>query len=112
MREWLIQILQDAGHQVVGARDGLEARSLAKRHALDFVFTDISMPNEDGMGMILAIRKTRPELKIVVISGNDPEILMDAKLLGADATLRKPVTAKRILQCLGDLALLLPAPNS
>ncbi len=112
MREWLIQILQDAGHRVVGARDGLEARSLAKRQALDFVLTDISMPNEEGIGMILAIRKTQPELKIIVISGSDPEILMDAKLLGAHATLRKPVTAKRVLQCLGDLSLLPPIPES
>jgi len=103
MREWLTEILQGASHQICTARDGVEARSLAQRHALDLVITDISMPNEEGLGMILAMRKAYPKLKIIVISGKDPDILMDAKLLGAHAALRKPVTAKIVLQSVSDL---------
>ncbi|HTW66325.1 MAG TPA: response regulator [Bryobacteraceae bacterium] len=103
MREWLIAVLEGAGHQVSAARDGLSAISLATRCAFDLVFTDISMPEEEGLGMILAVRKVRPELKIIVISGTDPEVLMDAKILGAYAALRKPVTSEVVLRCVREL---------
>lgn len=105
MREWLAEILEIAGHRVFTAGDGLEARSLANRQTLDLVITDISMPNEEGLGMIRALRKAWPELKIIALSGKDPGILLDAKLLGAHAALMKPVTAKIVLQCIRELSL-------
>jgi CheY-like chemotaxis protein len=104
MREWLTEILEGASHRVFAAQDGVQARSLATLHALDLVVTDISMPNEEGLGMIRALHKAYPALKIIAMSGKDPETLADAKLLGAHAALRKPVTAKTLLQCVGDLS--------
>ena len=104
IREWLTEILEGAGHQVFTAQDGLEARPLANRHSLDVVITDISMPNEEGLGMIRTMRKAHPDLKIIALSGKDPEILLDAKLLGAHAVLRKPVSAKIVLQSVLDLS--------
>ncbi len=111
VREWLTEVLQSAGHQVFTARDGLEARPLAKRHALQVVITDISMPNEEGLGMIRAMRKAHPEIRIIAVSGQAPEVLLDAKLLGAHAALRKPVTAKIMLQSVADLIALPPIYN-
>jgi two-component system cell cycle sensor histidine kinase/response regulator CckA len=104
MREWLTEILEGAGHRVFAAQDGVAARSLAALHSLDLVITDISMPNEEGLGMIRALHKASPGLKIIAVSGKDPETLMDAKLLGAHAALRKPVTAKTVLECVRDLS--------
>jgi DNA-binding NarL/FixJ family response regulator len=46
------------------------------------VITDISIPNEEGLNLIRAIRKEHSGLKITATSGGDPEILTDAKLLG------------------------------
>jgi hypothetical protein len=57
------------------------------------------------------MRKAHPELKIIAISGKDPEILMDAKLLGAQVALRKPVTAKMVLQCVCDQSPLRSSDN-
>ena len=104
MREWLTEILEGASHRVFAAEDGVKARSLATLHSLDLVITDISMPNEDGLGTIRALHKAFPALKIIVMSGKDPESLMDAKLLGAHAALRKPVSAKVVLECVGGLS--------
>jgi CheY-like chemotaxis protein len=104
VREWLAEVLTGAGHRVFTAQDGLEARSLAMRHALEVVITDISMPNEEGLGMIRALHKALPQLKIIALSGQDPETLLDARLLGADAALRKPVASKIVLQCVCDLS--------
>lgn len=61
------------------------------------------MPNGEGLGLILALRKMRPDIKIIVIFGHDPETLQDAKLLGAARTLRKPVSAGDLLQCVDEL---------
>jgi CheY-like chemotaxis protein len=98
MREWLATVLEGLGHQVFTAQDGVEARRLATRMALDFLITDISMPNEEGLGTIRALRKAYPGLKIIAMSGANPESLMDAKLLGAHAVLQKPFTSDMLLK--------------
>lgn len=91
------------GHDVVTAMDGLEAIFRAKRQRFDPVLTDIWMPHEEGLGLIIALRKSSPNLRIIALSGKDPETLQDARLLGAAATLRKPVAAKTLLQCVAEV---------
>ncbi len=103
MRDWLTELLEEHGHQVVTAKDGLEAKRLAARQSFDLMITDISMPNEEGLGIIHALRKTHPRLKIIAISGANADALMDAKLLGAAAALSKPFTSAMLLQCISAL---------
>ncbi len=98
-REWLSEVLCGAGHSVASARDGVEAQCFARRGPFDLAVTDISMPNEEGLGLIRALRKSQPDIKIIAISGLDPETLDDARLLGAARTLRKPITAAALLEC-------------
>jgi len=102
-RSWLTEVLEGAGHRVFTATDGLEAKFLARNQALEAIITDISMPNEEGIGLLLAMRRSNPSLKVIVISGKDPDTLSDAILLGAHAAFRKPVAAKAVLQCLNVL---------
>jgi CheY-like chemotaxis protein len=104
VRDWLAEILEGHGHRVFTARDGLEAKQLARRQPLDLMITDISMPNEEGLGIILALRKTHPEIKIIAMSGANAEALMDAKLMGAGATLAKPFTSEMVLKCIRGLS--------
>jgi DNA-binding response OmpR family regulator len=103
MREWLAEVLQAAAYRVLTAEDGLRARSLANLHSPDLVITDISMPHEEGLGLIRAMRSAHPQTKIIVISGKDPDTLDDAKLLGAHATLQKPIGGHELLQAIRDL---------
>jgi CheY-like chemotaxis protein len=103
MPAWLTELLEEYGHQVVAAKDGLEARRLAARQSFSLMITDISMPNEEGLGIILALRKTQPGLKIIAISGANADALMDAKLLGAAAALSKPFTSEMLLKCISAL---------
>ena len=110
MLAWLGEILEDTRHQILTAQDGLEAQSLLNGHAVDLVITDVYMPNGEGLGLIRNTRKYRPEVAIIAISGGDPEVLLDAKRLGAHAALRKPITAKALTQCVYEL--LSPNPRS
>src|SRR5579862_4133361 len=114
--EWLSEIALGAGHQVTTARDGLAAISIAGRETFDLVVTDISMPNQDGLGLILSMRKSHPDTKIIVFSGQDPSALQDARLLGAHAALVKPVSSKKMLHCISEVLAIgrpeaLPAPR-
>jgi DNA-binding response OmpR family regulator len=103
IRDWLAEVLAACGHRVFTAKDGVEAKQLARRQPLDLMITDISMPNEDGIGIVCALRKAHPDLKIIAISGSNADALMDAKLLGASATLTKPFTSEMVLNCIRGL---------
>jgi CheY-like chemotaxis protein len=94
--------LQRAHHEVLEAQDGLEAIEAVDRSKVDVVVTDIIMPEVDGIGLILALRKRAPGMKVIAISGGGRTQNMDflrmAKALGANLVLAKPFTAEEIQQ--------------
>ena len=111
MRDLLREILERSGFQVRLARDGREAREVAQKHPIDIVITDLVMPEEEGLEMIRAVRKDHPGLKIIAMSGafgaetlNAARLLDAASLLGADATLAKPITEETLFQCISALS--------
>jgi signal transduction histidine kinase/DNA-binding response OmpR family regulator len=104
IRGWLSEILESAGYRVFTAGNGREARSRVEQHAVDLVITDLVMPEEEGIETIRTLRKASAKLKIVAMTGSDsPDILSAAKILGAQATLLKPLTAETVLECVGKL---------
>jgi len=105
MRKWQVEILAGAGYRVFTAGNGREARSRVEEHSIDLVITDLVMPDEEGIELIRTLRKASTKLKIIAMTGaDDPNILRAAKILGAQETLLKPLTAETVLQCVGDLA--------
>jgi DNA-binding response OmpR family regulator len=65
--------LQDAGFKVFIAADGEAALQKASRCRFDVLLTDLRMPRLDGAGLIRRLRADRPDLPVIVISGNPPE---------------------------------------
>jgi len=95
-------VLRAAGHAVVAVHDGRDAVQLLEGDApLDLVVTDLFMPHMDGFEAILAIRRTRPELRVVAMSGGALagrlNLLEAARGLGVSATLRKPFRSRELL---------------
>jgi signal transduction histidine kinase/DNA-binding response OmpR family regulator len=104
MRNWLSEVLEIAGYRVFTAGNGREARSRAEEHEVDLVITDLVMPEEEGIEMIRTLRKGSVKLKIIAMTGSDsPDILSAARILGAQATLLKPLTAETVLGCVANL---------
>ena len=98
VRGFFQQVLEGAGYQVAVARDGAEALYIVRERSFDLLLTDLVMPEHEGLEIIAILRKERPGLKVVAVSGAfGGAFLKAAELLGAQATLLKPVPPDRLL---------------
>jgi CheY-like chemotaxis protein len=99
--------LETAGYSVRLAGNGREAIVLQRVRAARVLITDLVMPDSDGFEAIDAFRKEFPATKVVVISGaeklNAARHLAAARLMGADATFRKPFEVEELLSVLRSL---------
>jgi DNA-binding response OmpR family regulator len=90
----LVSVLESYGIAIATARDGLEGLDTFRRIAPAVVLTDILMPEQDGIGTIMAMRRERPGVKIIAMSGGGrvgkSDFLAIAKKLGADSVVHKP----------------------
>jgi DNA-binding response OmpR family regulator len=94
LREMLKVSLIRHKYSVLEAIDGKDAISHFKPSIIDLVVTDLIMPEEDGLKVIMKLRELKPQLKIIAISGGGKagpgSYLKLAKALGADAVFSKP----------------------
>jgi CheY-like chemotaxis protein len=94
LRQVITLTLEAAGHTVLRCDNGKKAVETITHAAADLVITDILMPEMDGMETLRAMRRLRPALPILAISGgshgNPDDYLGIAKVLGATETLSKP----------------------
>ena len=106
IRSMLRLILERAGYHVIEAPDGIEGIRLYRRQPTDLIITDLIMPNKDGIGMIIDLKKESPHVKIIAMSGgglNKPDgYLKGAKQLGASYTLSKPIDREELLRVVKD----------
>jgi two-component system response regulator YesN len=83
---------QGYGCQVVDTAFSAAGGSTAIRtHAPDIIFTDIKMPDTDGMTMLAGLRSEFPDMQITVLTGyRDFEYAQEAIRLGVTRLLLKP----------------------
>ncbi len=104
VRELLCQMLAEAGYPVQTAGDGVEALALMKHGRFAAVVTDLVMPEKEGIDIITDIRKTYPAVKVIAISGAyGGKFLKPARLVGAHATLAKPINEESFLSTVRNL---------
>ena len=111
LRATLVIALTDAGHSVVEAGDGRQGANIVRAEPIDLVITDLVMPDQEGIETIQSLRRLRPNLPVIAISGNSPfssHYLAMAGRLGAQRTLSKPFTADELLRA---IEALLPPPS-
>ena len=91
IRQIARRILEDGGYEITEAEGGLEAIALlAQGHPLDLLMADLDMPGLGGDEMVRRIRATRPDLKVLYVTGHIDK-LMDARpLWEGEAFLEKP----------------------
>ncbi len=100
IRNTLREILADEGFEVDVAENGKQGLEMAQAKAYDLIFTDIKMPEMDGIELLTALKSGEEaiETPVVMISGHgDVETAVQALKIGAYDFLLKPLDLNRIL---------------
>ena len=107
IRSMLTLMLEREGYEVVEAPDGVDGIKIYRQNPADLIITDLIMPNKDGIGMIIDLKKEFPNVKIIAMSGgglNKPDgYLKGAKKLGAACTLTKPIDREEMLKAVREI---------
>ncbi len=100
IRRVLVKILSEENdtYQVEEAEDGLSGIDKIKKEDYDLVLCDIKMPKMDGVEVLEATRKIKPETPIIMISGHgDLDTAVNTMRLGAFDYISKPPDLNRLL---------------
>jgi CheY-like chemotaxis protein len=96
-----------AGYVVQAAPDGESGLARFLASPTDLVVTDIIMPNREGIETILALKKARPSVRILAISGGSrvgpADFLELAGHVGADGVLPKPFRLSDLIKLAAQL---------
>ncbi len=103
----LKKLLERKGHEAVTSLNGNEAMKCLELNPFDVVITDLIMPEMDGIELIMKMRITYPEQKVIAISGGgriDADVYLQmAKLLKVKHTFQKPIRGDALLKAIDDL---------
>ncbi len=101
LRGLLHETLASCGYRVLVARDAAEALQMADEHAgpIHLLVTDVIMPGFTGVEAAAQLRPTRPEMKVLFISGYADAASVQRGMIGAGpAFLSKPFTPDTLLR--------------
>ncbi len=100
VRELTSRILRDGGYQTRSATDGLDAlEALESLGEIDVLVTDVVMPGLDGRGLADELRRRRPGLPVVFVSGYTEDYVVEsAREDGATAFVEKPFAGADLLE--------------
>jgi len=100
IRRVLVKILSEENdaYKVEEAEDGLAGIDKIKKEDFDLVLCDIKMPKMDGVEVLEAVKKLKPETPMVMISGHgDLDTAVNTMRLGAFDYISKPPDLNRLL---------------
>lgn len=102
LRSMLKSSLEKGKNLIVEASNGREALHKFKSSLIDLVITDLVMPEQDGIGLIMELKKLKPDIKIIAISGGGKagpsNYLSIAETLGANAIFSKPFSVTLFME--------------
>ena len=89
--EVLAKSLNRQGHSTTVAHSGQEALTLLKTVSPDAMFLDVSMPGMNGLDVMAQVKRLKPSLAVVIITGNaTADEIEDVKRMGAVDVIQKP----------------------
>ena len=98
IRDALRGVLEDEGYRVTTAASGADAVTAVGEELPDAVFLDIWMPGMDGLDTLAEMKRVRPDVTVVMISGHGTiETAVKATRLGAYDFIEKPLSIEKTL---------------
>ena len=93
------KILVVAGYAIDTVASGREALGLVQKNKYDFVFTDLKMPEMDGLEVVKGVKHFSPETDVVMITGYATiESAVEAMKFGALDYVQKPFTEDELVE--------------
>ncbi len=101
VRTILADLLVSGGYHVVTAANGDSALRVFRRdpEAVDLVLMDMTMPKMNGLDAFLEMKKLRPGVRVMILSGHSAEgTANELRRHGIRGVLQKPITARSLLE--------------
>ena len=103
IREMIVDELKlNSKIQVYEADNGILAMKILSDNKINLLITDLIMPDQDGIEIILQAKKKYPQLKIFAVSGSE-EYLRKAEKLEIDQVIEKPFNVLYIVDKIEEL---------
>ena len=100
MRKIVMRTLRQAGYdgaEIEEAGDGVEALEKFKGGGVDLIFSDVNMPNMNGLDLVKEVRSGNGDVPIVMVTTEGGQDSMDeAMKLGANGYVVKPFTPDKL----------------
>jgi signal transduction histidine kinase/CheY-like chemotaxis protein len=99
-------ILKNSGYTVLEGANGKDALKVSERHngRIDLLLTDVVMPQMSGWDLAQHLALSRPELKVLYISGHAEDVITQHGVLDAEVNfLQKPFQRETLLRKVRDL---------
>ena len=91
LREGVVAVCERLGHRVREAPSGQEGLTILESHPVDLILTDLKMDGLDGIGVLIAVKETHPEVVVMIITAYASiETAVEAIKLGAFDYIEKP----------------------
>jgi signal transduction histidine kinase/sensor domain CHASE-containing protein/CheY-like chemotaxis protein len=105
VRELTYQVLHGRGYTVLTAASGAEALAIASTHAaeIELLITDVIMPGMTGDELVAKMRRCRPELGVVFVSGYASDAIPNIVSDGRTAFLQKPFPVEDLVRKVYDM---------
>jgi len=99
VRQFSVRALRNKGYRVIEANSGEGALAVIRRddEPIDVIVTDVVMPQLDGPELVKVVRETRPDMKVIFISGYAEDAFR--KRVGSDTELHflpKPFSLQQL----------------
>lgn len=98
IRRGIVDMLEMAGYEPVQAADGQAGLDEGRRLGVDLVLLDLRLPKMDGVQVLVELRKTHPNLPIIILTARgSEEDRVNGLRKGADDYVVKPFSARELL---------------
>jgi DNA-binding NtrC family response regulator len=90
-------ILGESGYEVKVAKNVAEATALLRGRPFDLVFTDLRLPDSDGIDLLTRVKTDTPETQVIVMTAHGSvEVTIEAIKRGAYYYVEKPFTPDQV----------------
>jgi DNA-binding NtrC family response regulator len=97
LREMLVELLREEGLEVRAVADADDALVVAREMEFDVVLSDIEMPQMDGFELLEALKKLRPNARVILMTSfGSSTFVTRAVLGGALDYLSKPFSREQL----------------